>query len=87
MIRQLLRRGQLTIPITVLKKFDLKEKDYVDVTVTPDGIFVKPVSISDYSHKEIEQLRKKLDRLPRGEKKIYSSVAASKAHLDSLKEK
>ena len=87
MLRQLVRRGQLTIPVNILKRFDLREKDYVDVVALEQGILLKPVSVSDYSSKEIEQLRRKLDQLPRGEKKIFSSISESKKHLDSLKEK
>ncbi len=42
---------------------------------------------TDYSHHEIEKLRIKLDRMPRGSKKTFGSVAEGKKHLDSLKEK
>ncbi len=42
---------------------------------------------TDYSHHEIEKLRTKLDRLPRGSKKTFSSFAEGKKHLDSLTEK
>ena len=87
MLRQLLRRGQLTIPMVMLKKFSLKEKDYVEVTSLDEGILIKPVTINDYSHKELEQFRKKLDQLPRGNKRTFGSISESKAHLDSLKEK
>ena len=87
MLRQLIRRGQLTVPVFLLKKFDLKEKDYVDVTDCEDGILIRPVSILDYSPREIEVLRKKLDRLPRGEKKVLDSLTKVKHHLHSLKER
>ena len=87
MIRQLLRRGQLTIPVELLKNFDLHEKDFVDVSSSREGILIKPVSITDYSHRDIEKLRKKLDKLPRGEKRVYHSFSESKKHLDLLKEK
>ena len=85
MIRQLLRRGQITIPIVLLKKFGLREKDYVRVEVVKGGILIQPVSVADYSLDEIEVLRKRLDDLPRGNKKIFNSVRESKKHLDSLK--
>lgn len=85
MLRQLLRRGQLTIPVEMLKKFGLKEKDYVRIAKTSSGILIQPVSVSDYSPSEIEALRKKLDELPRGDKKTFRSVSESKKHLDSLK--
>ena len=87
MLRQLLRRGQLTIPVELLSHFGLKEKDYVQVSETEDGILVQPVSVSDYSPAEIEALRKKLDELPKGNKKIFNSVSASRKHLDSLKKR
>ncbi len=87
MIKQILRRGQLTIPSVILKRFNLKEKDYLEVTASEDSIVLRPVTVTDYSHKEIEQFRKKLDRLPRGKKTIFSSFPESKKHLDSLKEK
>ncbi len=87
MLRQLLRRGQLTLPVALLAKYGLKEKDYFEVTEMKEGILLKPVSITDYSHHEIEKLRTKLDRLPRGSKKTFSSIAEGKKHLDSLKEK
>ena len=87
MLLQLIRRGQLTVPVFLLKKFDLKEKDYVDVTDCKDGILIRPVSIMDYSQREIEQLRKKLDRLSRGEKKVLDSLTKVKHHLNSLKER
>ena len=87
MIRQLLRRGQLTIPVELLKSFDLHEKDFVEVRSSREGILITPVSITDYSHRDIEKLRKKLDQLPRGGKRVFHSVSASKKHLDSLKEK
>lgn len=86
-MRQLLRRGQITIPVKLLKQFGLQEKDYVKITLTEDGILVQPVSVSDYSPTEIEALRRKLDELPRGEKKIFRSFSESKDHLDSLKKK
>ena len=85
MLRQLLRRGQLTIPRVLLKSFGLKEKDYVRIAKTDAGILIQPVSVSDYSPGEIEALRKKLDELPRGDKKVFRSVLESKKHLDSLK--
>lgn len=85
MLRQLLRRGQITIPAPLLKAFGLREEDYVQITKGKEGILIQPVSISDYSPAEIEELRKKLDELPRGGKKIYRSVAEAKRHLDSLK--
>lgn len=84
-LRQLLRRGQVTLPPEMLKQFNLKERDYVQVTPTDDGILIRPVSVSDYSPAEIEALRKKLDKLPRGSRKIFHSAAESKKHLDSLK--
>ena len=87
MLRQLLRRGQLTLPNVLLAKYGMKEKDYFEVVETEGGILLKPVSITDYSHHELERLRKTLDRLPRGSKKIFSSFSESKKHLDSLKEK
>ena len=85
MLRQLLRRGQLTLPVEMLNKFGLKEKDYVQVTETSRGIFIQPVSVSDYSRAEIEALRRRLDELPRGKKRIFHSTSESKKHLDSLK--
>ena len=85
MIRQLLRRGQVTIPASILKAFGLREKDYVRVDKTSDGILIQPVSVSDYSPAEIEALRKRLDKLPRGTKKVFQSLSESKKHLDSLK--
>ena len=87
MLRQLLRRGQLTLPAVMLKKFGLREKDYVRIDKTEDGILIQPVSVSDYSPSEIEALRKKLDELPRGGKKTFHSISESKKHLDSLKDK
>lgn len=87
MIRQLLRRGQITLPTALLKKFGLKEKDYVQITEVEAGVLVQPVSISDYSPSEMEGLRKKLDELPRGKKKLFQSFEESKKHLDSLKDK
>ena len=85
MLRQLLRRGQVTIPAVLLKAFGLRERDYVRVEQTEDGILIQPVSISDYSPAELEALRKKLDKLPRGGRKIFHSVTQSQKHLDSLK--
>lgn len=85
MLRQLLRRGQLTIPAEFLNRFGLKEKDYVQVSESEQGILIQPVSVSDYSPAEIEALRSRLDALPRGNKKIFHSVEESKKHLDSLK--
>lgn len=87
LLRQLLRRGQVTLPPEMLEQFNLKERDYVQVTPTDDGILIRPVSVSDYSPSEIETLRKKLDKLPRGSRKIFHSVSESKKHLDSLKSK
>ena len=87
MLRQLLRRGQVTIPVGMLRKFHLKEKDYVEVTDTRDGILVKPVSVNDYSRDEIESFRKKLDKLDRGNKRTFHSFSEGKKHLDKLKEK
>ena len=87
MLRQLLRRGQVTIPAVLLKEFGLKEKDYVRITKSDGGILIRPVLISDYSPAELEALRKKLDRLPRGTKKIYNSASEAKRHLDDLKRK
>ncbi len=87
MLRQLVRRGQLTIPTEYLKKFGLHEKDYVEVSLRDVGIFIQPVSIVDYSQTELETLRKKLDKLPRGQKKIFHSVEQSQSHLDALKSK
>lgn len=87
MLRQLLRRGQVTIPVALLREFGLKEKDYVRITRSDGGILIRPVSISDYSQAELEGLRKKLDRLPRGTKKIYNSASEAKRRLDSLKRK
>ena len=85
MLRQLLRRGQLTIPTELLKSFGLKEKDYVQIAKTDLGILIQPVSVSDYSPAEIEALRKRLDELPRGDMKVFRSASESKKHLDSLK--
>lgn len=87
MLRQLLRRGQVTIPVEMLRQFGLGGKDYVQISQTEEGILIRPVSVSDYSPAEIEKLRKKLDELPRGKKKIFHSVEESKKHLFSLKEK
>ena len=87
MLRQLLRRGQLTIPTEILKAFGLKEKDYVWINQTEQGILVQPVSISNYSPAEIEALRRKLDELPRGGKKTFHTFTESRKHLDSLKSK
>lgn len=87
MLRQLLRRGQVTLPVDLLRKFGLKEKDYVQITETEEGVLIQPVSVTDYSSAEIEALRKKLDKLPRGRKKTFASFAESKKHLDSLKAK
>lgn len=85
MLRQLLRRGQLTLPPAFLRELGLKEKDYVQVTRGEGGILIRPVSISDYSPAELEALREKLDRLPRGEKKTFRGFSESRRHLDSLK--
>ena len=85
MIRQLLRRGQVTLPGKMLRQFGLQEKDYVQIWPTEEGILIQPASIADYSPAEIEGLRKKLDTLPRDPKKIFRSAAESKKHLDSLK--
>ncbi|OGX03401.1 MAG: hypothetical protein A3G87_09085 [Omnitrophica bacterium RIFCSPLOWO2_12_FULL_50_11] len=87
MLRQLLRRGQLTIPVELLKKFGLKEKDYVRIDRTDDGILIQPVAVLDYSPAELEKLRKKLNQLPRGNKIILHSASESKKHLDELKTK
>ncbi len=85
MLRQILRRGQITLPVTVLAKYGLKEKDYLEIEEGKNGILLKPVSVNDYSHDEIETLRKKLDHLPRGSGKVFQSASESKKHLDSLK--
>ena len=87
MLRQVLRRGQITIPASVLKKFGVHENDYLEVNEVKEGILLKPVSINDYPHDEIEKLRKKLDTLPRGNKKSFETFSESKKHLDSLKRK
>lgn len=87
MLRQLLRRGQITIPVKLLKQFRLKEKDYVQVNTTEKGILIQPVSVSDYTPAEIEALREKLNELPRGDKRIFSSARESRTHLNSLKKK
>ena len=87
MVRQLLRRGQVTLPASLLKELGLREKDYVQVVKTPEGILIQPVTVSDYSPAELEALRKKLDELPRGAKKIHGSFSQAKKHLDSLKGK
>lgn len=86
-LRQLLRRGQITLPGEMLKQFGLKERGYVQITPTREGILIRPVFVSDYSPAEIESLRTKLDKLPRGPKKIFRSVSESKKYLDSLKTK
>ena len=85
MLRQLLRRGQLTLPLAFLKEFGLKEKDYVQIVKEDRGIVIRPVSISDYSPVELEALRKKLDQLPRGEKKTFRTFSESKRRLNTLK--
>ena len=87
MLRQILRRGQITIPVVLLAKYGLKESDYLEVKETENGILLKPVSIQDYSSDEIEALRKKLDKMPRGHQKAFTSAFDSKKHLDALKEK
>ena len=85
-LRRLLRRGQVTIPSVILVKFGLKEKDYVKVEATKDGILIKPVTVSDYSPAELETLREKLDQLSRGKKTAFRSFSEGKKHLDSLKQ-
>lgn len=85
MLRQLLRRGQVTIPIEMLKAMGLQEKDYVQIEQTDRGILIHPVSVVDYSPAEIEALRGKLDELPRGQKRVFQSLQETRKHLDSLK--
>ena len=87
MLKQLLRRGQLTIPRDLLRRYALKEQDYVEVSQTAEGILIRPVSITDYSLAELETLRAKLNALPRGKKHLFRSFEESKRRLDALKRK
>ena len=86
MIRQMLRNGQVTLPKEAVKRFHLKTKDLLEVTVDQIGIHLRPLAIEEFSSAEYARLAKKLDALKRrsGTRKTYTSTDAVRRHLDRL---
>ena len=85
MIRQMLRNGQVTLPKEAVKRFHLKTKDLLEVTVDRLGIHLRPLAIEEFSSGEYARLAKKLDVLKRrGGRKTYATTAAVRRHLDRL---
>ena len=85
MIRQMLRNGQITLPKEAVKRFNLKTKDLVEVTIDRCGIYLKPLAIEEFSEAEYAKLAKKLDDLKAGRKgKTYQTTEDARRHLDRL---
>jgi AbrB family looped-hinge helix DNA binding protein len=68
---RLKRAAQITLPVELRKRFNLKEGDYLEAEAVEDGILLKPVSVVE-RQKAWEQVREVLDRvhakLPRSDK-------------------
>ncbi len=85
MIRQMLRNGQITLPKEAVKRFNLKTKDLVEVTIDRCGIYLKPLAIEEFSEAEYAKLAKKLDDLKAGRKgKTYQTTEDARRHLGRL---
>jgi AbrB family looped-hinge helix DNA binding protein len=85
MVRQMLRNGQVTLPKEAVKRFHLKAKDLLEVTVDRLGIHLRPLAIEEFSSEEYARLAKKLDALKRrGTRKAYATTDAARRHLDRL---
>lgn len=85
MVRQMLRNGQVTLPKEAVKRFHLKAKDLLEVTVDRLGIHLRPLAIEEFSGEEYARLAKKLDALKRrGTRKTYATTEAVRRHLDRL---
>jgi AbrB family looped-hinge helix DNA binding protein len=85
MIRQMLRNGQVTLPKEAVKRFHLKTKDLLEVTVDRLGIHLRPLAIEEFSGAEYARLAKKLDALKRrGARKAYATTEGVRQHLDRL---
>lgn len=85
MVRQMLRNGQVTLPKEAVKRFHLKAKDLLEVTVDRLGIHLRPLAIEEFSSAEYVRLAKKLDTLKRrGARNTYATTDAVRRHLDRL---
>ena len=85
MVRQMLRNGQVTLPKEAVKRFHLKAKDLLEVTVDRLGIHLRPLAIEEFSGGEYARLAKKLDSLKRrSTRKAYATTDAVRRHLDRL---
>lgn len=85
MIRQLLRNGQVTLPKEAVRRFHLKTKDLLEVTVDRLGIHLRPLAIEEFSSQEYARLAKRLDALKRqGKRRVYATTDAARRHLDRL---
>ena len=85
MIRQMLRNGQVTLPKEAVKRFHLKTKDLLEVTIDRLGIHLKPLAIEEFSGAEYARLAKKLDALKRrNTRKAYATTDDTRRHLDRL---
>jgi AbrB family looped-hinge helix DNA binding protein len=60
MLRKITRAGQVSVPKKALAQFDLKEGDYVDIDCTPSAIVIKPVTVSEFSDRDLERFAAKL---------------------------
>lgn len=63
------RKGQVTIPATLRKKYSIKEGMKIQVTDTPSGLLFKPIpDMNDWAGADAgkytyEEMTRKLDRL------------------------
>lgn len=81
----MLRNGQVTLPKEAVKRFHLKTKDLLEVTVDRLGIHLRPLAIEEFSGGEYTRLAKKLDALKRrGGRKAYTTTEGVRRHLDRL---
>ncbi|MCL2476495.1 AbrB/MazE/SpoVT family DNA-binding domain-containing protein [Candidatus Bathycorpusculum sp.] len=63
------KKGQITIPVRLRKKFKIEEGTHIEVIETENGILVKPKkSIWDYigsgtTYATVEEMKKELNKL------------------------
>ena len=62
------KKGQITIPAKLRRKFKIEEGTRLEVVETPEGILFKPKTILDYfgsgaPYATVEEVKKELDKL------------------------
>ena len=84
MNRQVLRHGQITLPKEVIRFFNIKEHDLLEIKFDRSGIYLKPAVSENFSDQEYDKLARKLDALKKVKGRIYESPKDAKDHLRRL---